>query len=197
MYEELNDYELLDQVADNEIATEVLFEKYRPLITYVAKKLFYANQNSGLDINDLIQEGMIGFSIAINTFDEHKDAKFFTYAKTCITRRIISAITAATRMKHQILNESISVDTLDNENNLEKMFSSQNSNPEDKLIDLESTKELKQKIIQELTDFENKVFELKTSGLNYKEIAEILEKDPKSIDNAISRIKAKANKYIN
>ena len=140
---------------------------------------------------------MIGFSIAINTFDEHKDAKFFTYAKTCITRRIISAITAATRMKHQILNESISVDTLDNENNLEKMFSSQNSNPEDKLIDLESTKELKQKIIQELTDFENKVFELKTSGLNYKEIAEILEKDPKSIDNAISRIKAKANKYIN
>lgn len=39
MYENLNDYELLDQVADNEFATETLFEKYKPLIYGIAKKL--------------------------------------------------------------------------------------------------------------------------------------------------------------
>ena len=53
------------------------------------------------------------------------------------------------------------------------------------------------KIEKELTNLECEVFELKTAGFNYKEIAEILDKEPKSIDNAISRIKNKASKYLN
>ena len=31
-YDEINDYELLDQVSENEIATETLYEKYQQLI---------------------------------------------------------------------------------------------------------------------------------------------------------------------
>ena len=85
MYKKLNDYELLSQVADNEFATEALFEKYKNLIYGIAKKAYVHHQNTGLDMNDLIQEGMIGFSIAINTFDEQKNTTFFTYARTCIT----------------------------------------------------------------------------------------------------------------
>ena len=195
MYENLNDYELLDQVADNEFATETLFEKYKPLIYGIAKKAYYTRQNTGLEMNDLIQEGMIGFSIAINTFDDQKKTTFFTYARTCIMRRVNSTIVAANRLKHQILNESISVEILDSETNTDnQILSDTKNNPESLLIENENVQEIKKIIDSELTEFEKKVCDLKTSGFDYKEIAEILNKTPKSIDNAFSRIKAKIQK---
>ena len=197
MYENLNDYELLDQVADNEFATETLFEKYKPLIYGIAKKAYYTHQNTGLEMNDLIQEGMIGFSIAINTFDDQKKTTFFTYARTCIMRRVNSTIVAANRLKHQILNESISVEILDSETNTDnQILSDTKNNPEILLIENENVLEIKKIIDSELTEFEKKVCDLKTSGFDYKEIAEILNKTPKSIDNAFSRIKAKIQKSL-
>ncbi len=193
---ELNDYELLDKVSEDEFATEVLFKKYRPLIYNTAKKFYYGNKDSGIDLNDLIQEGMIGFSTAINTFNDQKDAIFFTYAKTCISRRIISFVIGSQRLKHQLLNESISVEDIGNDGSLEKIFSDSKNDPEIKLIDDENTKELFSNINKSLTDFESQVFQLKATGFNYKDIADILDKDPKSISNALERIKLKASKYI-
>lgn len=184
-------------VADNEDATELLFKKYKPLIVGLAKKIYNNNQNTGFDLNDLIQEGMIGFSTAINTFDENKDTTFFTYAKTCIERRLISLIKSASRLKHQILNESYSVEDLAQDNkSLENLLEDSTSNPENKIIDDENTNELIRNIQKQLTPLESAVFELKISGFTYREIADILDKDSKSIDNAISRIKTKVQKYL-
>ena len=197
MYEKINDNELLDKVSDNELATEKLFEKYKPLINKVATEAYYKNPKSGLEINDLIQEGMIGFSVALNTYDETKDASFFTFARMCIIRKIATSITSAKRQKHLILNESISVDNLSDETNAkEKLFTDNESNPENILLTMENVREIKTDIEKELTNLEKEVFELKTAGFNYKEIADLLDKNPKSIDNAISRIKTKANKYL-
>ena len=195
-YDEINDYEVLSMVADNEDA-ELLFKKYKPLIVGLAKKIYNNNQNTGFDLNDLIQEGMIGFSTAINTFDENKDTTFFTYAKTCIERRLISLIKSASRLKHQILNESYSVEDLAQDNkSLENLLEDSTSNPENKIIDDENTNELIRNIQKQLTPLESAVFELKISGFTYREIADILDKDSKSIDNAISRIKTKVQKYL-
>ena len=197
-YDDINDYEVLSMVADNEDATELLFKKYKPLIIGLAKKTYGIVQNTGYDLNDLIQEGMIGFSTAINTFDENKDTTFFTYAKTCIERRLISLVKSASRFKHQLLNESYFVEDLVSDNkSLENLLEDSTSNPENKLIDDENTKELIKNIQKTLTNLESAVFELKISGFTYKEIAEILDKDSKSIDNAISRIKIKVQKYLN
>ncbi len=197
-YDDINDYELLSMVADNEDATEALFNKYKPLIIGLSKKLYNKSQNLGLDLNDLIQEGMIGFSTAINTYDDNKDVLFFTYAKTCIERRLITMLKSANRYKHQILNESYYVEDLANDNkSIENLLEDNNSNPENQIIDNENTKELVKNIQKNLTALEGAVFELKISGFTYKEIAEILDKDSKSIDNAISRIKAKVQKYLN
>lgn len=197
-YDDINDYEVLSMVADNEDATELLFKKYKPLIIGLAKKTYGMTQNTGFDLNDLIQEGMIGFSTAINTFDENKDTTFFTYAKTCVERRLISLVKSASRFKHQLLNESYFVEDLVSDNkSLENLLEDSTSNPENKLIDDENTKELIKNIQKTLTNLESAVFELKISGFTYKEIAEILDKDSKSIDNAISRIKIKVQKYLN
>ena len=197
-YDDVNDYEILSIVSDNEQATETLFNKYKPLIVGIAKKIYTTNQVTGFDLNDLIQEGMIAFSTAINTFDEKKDTTFFTYAKTCIERRLYSLIKSASRYKYQLLNESYYVeDLVDNSKDLENLLKDSTSNPEYQIIDNENTKELIKNIQKTLTNLESAVFELKISGFNYKEIADILDKDSKSIDNAISRIKIKVNNFLN
>lgn len=197
MYENINDYDLLDKVSDNEIATETLFYKYRPLINKIARTAYYKNQSCGMEINDIVQEGMIGFSTAVNTYDEHKDASFYTFARMCIIRRILTCISSANRQKHQILNESISVENIsDDLRTKEKIFGDYDSDPEKLLVSVENVKELMDDIEKELTDFECEVFELKAAGFDYKEIAELLGRNPKSIDNAIFRIKAKVHKYL-
>lgn len=190
-YDEINDYELLDQVSENEIATETLYEKYQPLIKNIAFKAFYKNSNLGIELSDLIQEGMIGFSIAMNTFDENKETSFYTFARMCIIRRIISCIGMANRQKHMILNESISVEVMSDSQSIEKILEDSESNPERVILSDENTRELVRKIEEELTGFEREVFELKTAGFNNKEIGELLEREPKSIYNAINRIKIK------
>ena len=197
MYDNINDYDLLDKVSDNEIATEKLFEKYKPLIYNIANKAYQKNKKSGLEINDLVQEGMIGFSVALNTYNDSKDASFFTFARMCIISKISSSITKSKRQKHLILNESISVENISNNlNQKEKIFTDNGSNPENIMITDENIREIKNNIEKELTNLEREVFELKTTGFNYKEIAELLEKTPKSIDNAIGRIRTKARKYL-
>lgn len=197
-YQDLNDYELVSMISENNDSTEILFEKYRPLIYGVAKKQYKNNQNFGIELSDLIQEGMIGFNDAINTFQDHKDTLFFTYAKKCIETKIISYLVSATRKKHFVLNSSISMDYIDKKNDmniLDRKLASDLLDPEQIMIDQEKTKDIIKYLNQELTDFELQTFELKKDGFTYKEIAEILGVSPKKIDNALQRVKNKIKLY--
>ena len=192
-YKNFNDYELLYYIADkNEDANNIIIEKYKPLINKIATKMLPYCKNNGLDKNDLIQEGMIGLNHAIDKYQEQEDTLFYTYAKTCIERKIISVVVSSNRNKNKILNESISYD--DEENSLLRILKDSSPNPEEIILDAESEEKFISKVRETLTDFENQVFDLLVSGLKYKEIAEILEKDEKAIDNAIQRIKAKIKK---
>ena len=197
-YNELNDYELVSYVMNNEEVIDILFEKYRPLIYSIANKLFNENENLGIDINDLIGEGMVGFSIALNTYNEHKDTLFFTYAKKCIENKMYTMIKGAKRLKHKLLNTSLSVEAIEEEFeiDLDKLVGDNSVNPENIAIDNENVIELIETVKKQFTDFESQVFDLKKSGFGYKEIAEVLDVEPKSIDNAIQRIKVKIKTYL-
>ena len=199
-YREFNDNELLNYIAEaNEEANEIIYEKYKPLISKIAKKFYDANcNNCGLELNDLIQEGMLGLNSAINHYNENKDIMFYTFAKTCIERRIISAIISSKRLKHKILNDSISLEINQNDScvNLEYLFSDSDFNPETIVIDIDEQKNLITKTKERLTSLENQVFELKLDGFEYKEIAKLLEKSPKAIDNTIQRIKIKIKQIM-
>lgn len=195
-YKDYNDFELISYVRENsEEANRLLFEKYRPLIESNARKLLKVCKYNGLELPDLVQEGMFALSRAIETFNESKETSFFTYAKTCIERRQRSLVVTNGRQKHKALNESIPFEVYDEEDNDTKsvdIFLADNSyNPETVLQDLEDGNELKEKITSLLTNFELEVFELKILGFDYNEISEILDKDKKQIDNAIQRIRAK------
>lgn len=79
-YKEYNDNELLYYVNEaNEEATEIIYKKYEPLINNLARKIINYCKNSGVEINDLVQEGMLGLSKALEQYKDNKDASFYTF----------------------------------------------------------------------------------------------------------------------
>lgn len=194
-YQGLNDYELLNYVAENiEEANDIIVDKYRPLVISICNKMAKYINNCGIDRNDLIQEGMLGLTNAICYFKDQKEATFYTYATTCIKRKVISAIVTANRQKHKILNESISYDDPDLTN--DKFLKDSNYDPLQIITNSDSKDNIEGRIKAKLTPLETQVFELMLSGFKYKEIADILDKDIKSIDNAIQRIRHKAKNTL-
>ncbi len=197
-YRDYNDSELLSYIAENnEEANEIIFKKYEPLIVTISKRMYRYCKNAGLEITDLIQEGRLGLNIAINGYQNNKDVTFYTYARTCIERGIINYVVRAKRQKNKILNESLSLELPDGEQyKLESLFADNSQNPEMQILEFEREQELINNVKETLTDFEQQVFELKLASFSYKEIAEILEKDLKAVDNALQRIRNKAREQL-
>ena len=194
-YKDFNDYELLDHIYScNEDANEIMIYKYRPLTVNLAKKLIkYCN--GGIDLNDLIQEGLVGLNEAVNSFREDKETNFGTYAKLCIERRMYSLVKSTRTYKNKILNESISLEDED-ENNIDRFLVDNRTNPSEMVEENDYQEKVLIELNNQLTDLEKQVFELKKNDFNYKVIAEILDKDPKVIDNTIQRIKTKLKKIL-
>lgn len=193
-YKDLNDYELLS-MQENEEASELLYKKYRPLIYKIAKNMYSTNKFKGVEFSDFIQEGNIGFTNAIQNYDEKKDILFFTYAKTCIEKAIISFIVKNNRQKNKILNESISIETFDTQigfNELDRVIVNKSVDPLNLIVN--NKQDYYSTLKSKLTELEFNVLELKDYGFETKEIADLLNKDVKAIDNALQRIKFKVKK---
>jgi RNA polymerase sporulation-specific sigma factor len=182
----------------NETAIEVLFDRYKNLVRKKAKAMYIA----GGDSDDLIQEGMIGLYKAARGYDDSKGIPFAGFASLCIDRQIMTAVTASNREKNVPLNNYVSFEMPaysddDNDNVMrlaDVITDDSDQNPEFIFIDKEYAKDFKEKLSQELSPLERKVLSYHMNGMDYRQIAEKLGKPPKSIDNALQRIKAKAHK---
>jgi len=199
--EKYNDNELIDLILENsEEATNILYEKYKGVIDYIVNKHSLIAPGIGLDRNDLYQEGMIGLIEAVKDYKESQNVSFYTFANICINRKIISCLNKNSRQKHKLLNEAISLDfnyDEDGETTLADFVSSIDSSPEEYVLNLESKEEVLKKIKSLLTDLEMEVFSLRTNGFTYSDIAKLLNKNIKSIDNTMGRIKLKLKKITN
>lgn len=179
----------------DEAAIEVLFERYKDIVRKKAKAMYLA----GGDSDDLIQEGMIGLYKAVRDYDDTKEAAFKTFASMCINRQLINAVTVSNRKKNMPLNTYVSFDMPaypdeDNETRLVDILKPESEqNPEKLFIDREYSDSFKKKLFDRLSNFEKQVLQLYMEDNDYRQIAMLLGKTPKSIDNAIQRIRAKAN----
>ena len=182
MQQNKSDEELVILAREDRETMEALCAKYKPLVLKYAKSLFLI----GGETDDLIQEGMMGLFSAILTFDESKGASFMTFASLCINRPMLKAIESANRKKNIPLNNYVSL--LDDD--WDEILSS--DDPETMVIGEENSKLLIAKIKEQLSKMEQEVFDYYLEGKNYKEIAEIMGKSPKNIDNALTRIRNKA-----
>src|SRR5574344_253362 len=110
MYNNLNDYEQLYLISENDdYAKELIFKKYKPIVISIANK-YYSYMKGRYDIEDFIQEGYIGLNRAINSFSEDKDALFYTFSIVCIERQIQSYFRKICALKNFHFNNSYSLD---------------------------------------------------------------------------------------
>ena len=194
-----NDYELISLAQEqNEDAIEILYQKYQPIITKKSKKFYNLLKGKGIELCDLIQECYIALDYAIKTFNQDKDNMFYTYLNTCLDRQLIDQYRKILNQKNKLLNESLPLETSieeENNNDLLNIIEDNTNNPERELFTEEEYISLQNRIIDKLTPLEECVFLLKIQNFDYKEIANILDKDNKSIDNAIQRIKIKIRSF--
>ena len=185
----MTDEELIKVTGNREAATEIILERYKPLVKSQAA-LFYL---AGGDEDDLIQEGMIGLFKAVRDYDGKKNAGFAGFAKLCVRRQIVKAIEASNRKKHAPLNSYISFDSDGDENQTisEDVLAESTLDPERLIIEQEQYGLFEEKIKGLLSPMESQVFDLYLGGMDYVNIAGELGRDPKSIDNALQRIRAK------
>ena len=189
---------LMAQNGDDE-AQEYLLDKYKSLVRAKSRAYFLI----GADSEDIIQEGMIGLYKAVRDYNEEKNASFRSFAELCVNRQMITAIKAATRQKHQPLNSYVSLNKPVYEEESEQTYmdflqsdSSALLNPETLLIGQENKHFLEDQMVKNLSSFETRVLVLYLQGRSYFEIAHVLDKPEKSIDNALQRVKKKLEKFL-
>ncbi len=186
----------------NDEAMTFLMEKYKSLVRQKTRTFFL----TGGDKDDLIQEGMIGLYKAICDYIPEREASFKTFAELCISRHVYSAIKISNRMKNQPLNTYISIYapafSINNEPDesdfmIDQELEIAEGNPEDIIINRESAVFVHKQLFKGLSKMETQVLSRYLDGMTYQEIAADMDKTPKSIDNALQRIKNKLNRQRN
>lgn len=176
-------------------AAEQLIYNYTPKIKAICSKYFL----KGADSDDLFQEAMIGFWEAVRDFDQEKNQNFTYFLTLCVTRQLREAARKFDRKKHIFLNDYLPLETLTSDD--KKNFAasediiSKSSDPELSLINKEKADFLNPENIS-LSHYEKDVLTLYLKGQNYRQIAAILSKTPKSVDNALTRIKQKFKQHM-
>lgn len=184
--------------AGEDAAADELLERYRPFVRMKARAYFLI----GADQEDVIQEGMIGLYKAVRDFERHHTASFRSFADLCITRQIISAVKSATRHKHGPLNRSVSLESPAGDDEEETAptvadrVAVDPADPAESVADRDELDELRRRFSQVLSDLETDVLRRYMAGQTYQEIAEALNRQVKSIDNALQRIKRKVEEEL-
>ncbi len=193
------DEELVDRArGGDESAIEVLLNRYRHYARAKARTYFLA----GADREDIVQEGMIGLFKAVRDFDPERNVVFRAFAELCIKRQIITAIKSATRLKHAPLNSYVSLNSPaqegDDDRALEESLHGDPTvaDPAEVVISAEELAELRDSMHEVLSELEMEVLSLYMEGRSYQQIADLLGRHVKSVDNALQRIKRKLEQHV-
>ena len=187
------DESLIERIhAGQEELTDYILEKYKPLVRKKTNAMYLI----GGETEDLIQEGMIGLFKAIRDFREEKESSFYHFAELCINRQLYSALEASNRKKHLPLNSYVSLSGSENEDgvSMEELLPFISENPEQRIIEQEIWDDFQKKLSGNLSKMEKQVLMQYLDGYNYIQIAKQMQKPPKSIDNALQRIRQKIRK---
>ena len=182
---------------DNQ-AMDQLLTRFKGLVRHKASAMFMA----GADSEDVIQEGMIGLFKAIRTFHPEMNVPFAAFASSCISAQITDAVRQASRKKHQLLNQSVSLQSLVGSPDLgdERHFgdlldSSSGQDPEQVLLSRENMADLKDFIQNHLSPLERQTVLLFIQNQSYQQIAANLNVPAKTVDNALRRARRKFLTY--
>lgn len=195
VYSNNEDEHLISLIRESsEEAKDILFKKYKYIIDIEIKKYMNMATMLGYDYNDLYQDALVGFSEALNNYREDKDAALSSFITLCVDRKLQVAVIKAGRIKNKLISESLSLDYKYQQytSPLKDIISDHSLNdPLENIIKEEKLSDLTKMIETRLSESEYEVYALMISGLKYNEIALLLNKNPKQVDNTIQRIKNK------
>ncbi len=199
-YRKMSDEGVIERIRRGDRqAVEYLMDKYKDLVRKRARTLFLI----GGERDDLIQEGMIGLFKAIQDYLPERDSSFYHFAELCIARQMYTAIKSSNTQKNQPLNNYVSFDSPEYGENSQNpklggdpVFLKKISNPEQFVLDKEYANVLEYELVRRLSDFEKQVLNLYMKDYSYYKISEVLGRDVKSIDNALSRVRGKVNDVL-
>src|SRR5690606_22822533 len=177
-----------------EDAYDYLLRKYEKLV-YIWTRPYFLQ---GAEDDDLLQEGMIGLYKAIRDFSPGSSS-FWSFAKLCIVRNVISAIKGTTRQKHIPLNQYTSLhkpvyDAEGDRTLMEVLTNNKVDDPEKLVIDRERLYHTQRQIKEMVSENVSTELRLCVNGRIYREMAARLGTHTESIDNALCGIKLKAQR---
>lgn len=198
-YNKIPDEQLIRRLRNGEDEImDYLMIKYKSMVRRKARAMYLI----GGDNDDLIQEGMIGLIKAVRDFDSEAGQSFSGFAELCVSRQMYSAIASSKRKKHIPLNSYVSLYDEGNHEYekalplIDTIEPEVENNPETLYFWKESSEAFIEELKENLSDLENRVLYLHMLGTNYRDIANLLDKSPKTIDNALQRIRTKAGKLL-
>lgn len=197
---EFDDNKLISMICENdEDAKNLIYEKYNYIIEIILAKYrrtFYA---LGIDQTEAKQEAYLGFSDALIKYSESKSTSLPTFISLVVERKIQNCVRKAETQKSKLNNESLSLEgEFENFTRpLEEVLGDSKLDPLNQMEDAERYNELKKMIDEQLSPLEKEVYELMLNDFGYQDIAKILNKEPKQIDNTIQRIRNKIKDLIN
>jgi RNA polymerase sporulation-specific sigma factor len=188
---------LLRARAGNEDAVTDLLDRYRELARSKTRSYFLL----GADRDDVVQEGMIGLYKAIRDYDETRGVPFRSFAEMCVTRQVVTAVRSGTRLKHAPLNSSVSLDQPVEVGSASASLgdllpAARSSDPAATVVSAEEMRALQRHFEEVLSDLEQQVLRHHMEGKSYDEIAALLQRHVKAIDNALQRIKRKIQGHL-
>ncbi len=163
-------------------AFAALLSRYTPLIESRLQHIRTPNMTEE-DMKDLRQEAYLSFYRALMHYDmEQREVEFGLYAKICIDNGLF---TAKRSMKHLSRAPVLPLDEM------EEPLDSERADPSEQLIEQEKFNQLYALIEAALSPLENRIWRMYITGQPTAAIAAAVEKDEKSVHNAIYRIRKK------
>ena len=180
-------YDLLKKMQDGDmIGFEALLDQYAPLVDSMTRRFLAVAPSA--DADELRQEASLALYRAAMHFDvTQKNVQFGLFAKTCIQNALASQLRTLKKQESVVLLEDEFGD-VETDNTL--------SDPASRLIEEESYMRLYNRILGVLSESENRIWWLYLSGYTAREIAKMIGKDEKSVQNSVYRIRRKLREII-
>ena len=164
-FSQLSDHDLIRLAqSGNKDAEGALISRYHDYIRFLVSKHD--------DKDELFSIALFAALYSIRNYKFDRGASFKTYLTICINSKLLTAKKTLNKIIPEIEPEL-------------------SPSPEDLFIQNEFYNELIEKLQDALSPFELQIIHLRLDGYSYRKIAELINCDIKSVDNAIYRIKKK------
>jgi len=182
---------ILSVQENNEDARDYAYQKFSPLIHKEINSFKRKAISLGIDISDLSQEAMLGFSHALNNFKDDEEAKFITFATLCVRRRLMNYVEKFETAKSRAMHDSLALDsTFEDDKSVGETIEG-GTDPLKEIITSETLSEVNKTLNEKLSDNEKTAILYDLDGRSVEEIAELMNVTPKQIYNFIFRARKK------